>query len=270
MTDRGTSAGAGELAPGSPRYDLRGHLAVVTGGSSGIGAATAVLLSNSGADVVIIGRDEQAANEVLRRCADQVRGEWLGCDVTDEGAVEATFAAIAERVGPPSILVNSAGLLVRASAEATSRAVWDEVFAVNLTGTFLCAREAAKVMRREGRGSIVNVSSEAGLRGIRGLAAYSAAKAAVVELTRCMALDLADAGVRVNCVCPGTTRTPMVLEAVERTDDPVAELARYANARPMKRLGTPEEIAAAIAYFASDDAAYATGAVLAVDGGFTA
>lgn len=156
------------------------------------------------------------------------------------------------------------------AAEATTRADWDELLAVNLTGVFLVAREVARRMREAGRGSIVLVSSEAGLRGIRGLAAYSVAKAGVVELARCMALDLADAGVRVNCVCPGTTRTPMVLEAVQREADPAAELARYANARPLRRLGTPEEIAEAIAYFAGDLAAYTTGAVLAVDGGFTA
>jgi NAD(P)-dependent dehydrogenase (short-subunit alcohol dehydrogenase family) len=168
------------------------------------------------------------------------------------------------------VAVLSAGLLLRGSAEATSRAVWDELLDVNLTGVFLVAREAAKRMRAAGRGSIVMVSSEAGLRGIRGLAAYSVAKAGVIELTRCMALDLADAGVRVNCVCPGTTRTPMVLNAVAKEADPAAELARYATVRPLQRLGTPEEIAAAIVFLASDAAAYATGAVLAVDGGYTA
>jgi NAD(P)-dependent dehydrogenase (short-subunit alcohol dehydrogenase family) len=247
-----------------------GRVALLTGGSSGIGAATARQLAIQGATVVLLGRDETAARAVLDDLpAGAPAGAFLACDVTDEAAVEGAVAAT-EHFGPPEVAVLSAGLLLRGSAEATSRAVWDELLDVNLTGVFLVAREAAKRMRAAGRGSIVMVSSEAGLRGIRGLAAYSVAKAGVIELTRCMALDLADAGVRVNCVCPGTTRTPMVLNAVAKEADPAAELARYATVRPLQRLGTPEEIAAAIVFLASDAAAYATGAVLAVDGGYTA
>lgn len=251
--------------------DFEGRVALMTGGASGIGAAAARAFAARGATVVLLGRHEAPARELLDSLpAAAPAGAFIACDVTDEAAVEESVAAATERFGPPDVAVLSAGLLVRGTAEATSRSTWDEVLDVNLTGVFLVAREVAKRMRAAGRGSIVMVSSEAGLKGIRGLAAYSVAKAGVVELARCMALDLADAGVRVNCVCPGTTRTPMVLDAVAKEPDPAAELARYANARPLKRLGTPEEIAAAIVYFASDAAAYATGAVLAVDGGFTA
>lgn len=250
---------------------FEGRVALFTGGSSGIGAAAVRRLASAGATAVLLGRDEAAARSVLAGLpAGAAAGGFEPCDVTDEDAVERAVAAAVARFGPPHVAVLSAGLLRRGAAEATTRADWDELLAVNLTGVFLVAREVARRMREAGRGSIVLVSSEAGLRGIRGLAAYSVAKAGVVELARCMALDLADAGVRVNCVCPGTTRTPMVLEAVQREADPAAELARYANARPLRRLGTPEEIAEAIAYFAGDLAAYATGAVLAVDGGFTA
>ncbi|MEX2541693.1 MAG: SDR family oxidoreductase [Trueperaceae bacterium] len=257
-------------ARASIRYDFAGHVAVVVGGSSGIGAATAELLASSGARVAILSRDEKAARKVLRRLpSDAPQGEWVRCDVTDDGSVENAFAEVESRLGSPTVLVNSAGLLTRGAADETSSDVWNELIAVNLTGTFYCAREGARIMKRQGRGAIVNVSSEAGLKGIRGLAGYCAAKAAVVELTRCMALDLADDGVRVNCVCPGTTRTPMVLNAVALTPDPQAALARYAT-RPAGRLGTPQEIAAAIAYFACDDAGYTTGAILAVDGGYTA
>lgn len=261
----------GRDVEGSARFDFSGHVAVVTGGSSGIGAATVELLAAAGATVAVLSRSEARARDGLSRLpSDAPPATWIGCDVTDEAAVAAAFARVLDELGTPTVLVNSAGLLVRAPAEETSKATWDEVVAVNLTGTFLCSREAARLMRREGRGSIVNVSSEAGLRGIKGLAAYSVAKAAVIELTKCMALDLADAGIRVNCVCPGTTRTPMVLEAVAATPDPDAELRRYATVRPMQRLGTPREIATAIAYMASDGAAYTTGSVLAVDGGYTA
>lgn len=251
----------------SDQAEFDGRVVLMTGGASGIGAAAARALAARGATVVLLGRHEAPAQELLDTLP---AGAFLACDVTDEAAVEAAVATATERFGPPDVAVLSAGLLARGTAEATSRSTWDEVLDVNLTGVFLVAREVAKRMRAAGSGSIVMVSSEAGLKGIRGLAAYSVAKAGVVELARCMALDLADAGVRVNCVCPGTTRTPMVLDAVAQEPDPAAELARYANARPLKRLGTPEEIAAAIVYFASDAAAYATGAVLAVDGGFTA
>jgi NAD(P)-dependent dehydrogenase (short-subunit alcohol dehydrogenase family) len=252
-------------------FDFTGHVAVVSGGSSGIGAATAELLAASGAAVALLGRDEAAARAVLERFpASAPSGTWHRCDVTREADVEAAFAAIDAAVGPPSVLVTSAGLLLTGTVEETSGTTWDDVLAANLTGTFLCAREAARIMRRERRGAIVTVSSEAGLRGIRALAAYCTTKAAVIELTRCMALDLADVGVRVNCVCPGTTRTKMVLDAVARTADPDAALARYASVRPLQRLGTAEEIAVAIAHLASDDAGYTTGAILAVDGGYTA
>ena len=265
------SKAPGREAEGSVRFDFSGHVAVVTGGSSGIGAATVELLATAGARVAVLSRSEARARDALSRLPkDAPPATWIGCDATDEAAVVAAFARIQDEVGVPTVLVNSAGLLMRAMAEETTKLAWDEVVAVNLTATFLCSREAARLMRREGRGSIVNVSSEAGLRGIKGLAAYSVAKAAVIELTRCMALDLADAGVRVNCVCPGTTRTPMVLEAVAATADPDAELRRYATVRPLQRLGTPREIATAIGYLASDDAAYTTGSVLAVDGGYTA
>lgn len=250
---------------------LRGRVALLTGGSSGIGAAAASQFAALGATVVLLGRNESAARSVLQGFPSSApAGLHIPCDVTDEGAVEAAVASAHDRVGPPDIAVLSAGLLIRGPAEQTSRAVWDEVMAVNLTGVFLVAREVAKQMRDAGRGSIVMVSSEAGLRGIKGLAAYSVAKAGVVELARCMALDLADANVRVNCVCPGTTRTPMVLDVVAKEADPEAELARYANARPLRRLGTPEEVAAAIVFLAGDACKYATGTVMAVDGGFTA
>ncbi len=252
-------------------HDFQGRVALLTGGSSGIGAAAARQLAARGATVVLLGRDRSAARAVLSALpAGAPAGHHIECDVTDEAAVETAVSGAVEQHGPPHVAVMSAGLLLRGSAEDTTRAVWDEVLDVNLTGVFLVAREVARHMRRAERGSIVMVSSEAGLRGIRGLAAYSVAKAGVVELARCMALDLADANVRVNCVCPGTTRTPMVLEAVAREPDPDAELARYATARPQQRLGTPDEIAAAIVFLASDAAAYATGSVLAVDGGYTA
>lgn len=257
--------------PATPRFDMRDDVAFVTGGSRGIGAAASELLAACGARVAIFSRDQEEGPELVARLRSRGRtAEWRGCDVTNEEAVRRAFADVSEALGPPTLLVNSAGLLERGMAEDTSLGTWHAVFEANVTGTFLPSREAARVMRANGRGVIVNVSSEAGLVGIRGLAAYSAAKAAVVSLTRCMALDLAEAGVRVNCVCPGTTRTRMVEDAAAKLPDTEAELRRYASVRPMDRLGEPKEIAAAIAFLASAECGYATGAILAVDGGYTA
>jgi NAD(P)-dependent dehydrogenase (short-subunit alcohol dehydrogenase family) len=257
--------------PRTPRFDMQGDVAFVTGGSRGIGAATAELLAACGASVAVFSRDATEGPELVERLRRRGRtAEWLGCDVTDEAAVRRAFEDASEALGPPTILVNSAGLLERGRAEDTELGTWREVLDVNLTGTFLPSREAARIMRGLGRGVIVNVSSEAGLVGIAGLAAYSAAKAAVVSLTRCMALDLADVGVRVNCVCPGTTRTRMVEDAAAKLPDPDAELRRYASVRPLNRLGAPREIAAAVAFLASPECGYATGSILAVDGGYTA
>lgn len=257
--------------PATPRFEMRDEVAFVTGGSRGIGAAAAELLAACGASVAIFSRDTVEGPMLVSRLTARGRtAEWYACDVTDEAAVRRAFTDASKALGHPTILVNSAGLLERGRAEDTSLETWHDVFEVNVTGTFLPSREAARIMRDRGRGVIVNVSSEAGVVGIQGLAAYSAAKAAVVSLTRCMALDLADAGVRVNCVCPGTTRTRMVEDAAAKLPDPEAELRRYASVRPLNRLGEPREVAAAIAFLASSECGYATGSILAVDGGYTA
>lgn len=258
-------------SPSTPRFDMTGKVAVVAGGTSGIGRAVAELFMACGASVAILSRGRRDGDAVAKTLdPERARAKWFECDVTDEASVARAFSLVAEAVGPPTILINSAGLLERGAVEDTTRATWDDVLSVNATGTFLTSREVVPYLRAAGGGVIVNVSSEAGMVGIRGLAAYSAAKAAVISLTRCMALDLAEEGIRVNCVCPGTTRTPMVEGAAARLPDPEAELARYASVRPMQRLGEPAEIASAVALMASDECGFATGSVLAVDGGYTA
>jgi NAD(P)-dependent dehydrogenase (short-subunit alcohol dehydrogenase family) len=162
--------------------------------------------------------------------------------------------------------VNNAGIYHQADAVDTPEAVWNEVLAVNLTGAFLCTRQAVPAMARGG--VIVNVASEAGLVGIRNQVAYNVSKAGLIGLTRSCAVDFAPRGIRVNCVCPGTTDTPLVRAAVGRAADPGAARRALEDIRPLRRLGEPEEIAAAILYLAA--AGYATGAVLSVDGGYTA
>jgi len=172
--------------------------------------------------------------------------------------------------GRLDILVNNAGVYMQGNLEATTLEAWERILATNLTGSFLCMKYAVPAMVEGGGGVIVNVSSEAGLVGIKGQVAYNVSKAGQIALTRSSAVDLAEKDIRVNCVCPGTTDTPLVQEAVNRAPDPVVARPRLEEIRPLTRLGTPEEIAAAVLYLASDEAGYTTGAILSVDGGYTA
>jgi len=153
-------------------------------------------------------------------------------------------------------------------ALSTPLADWNRLLAVNLTGAFLCSREAVRTMGERG-GVIVNVASEAALAGIRGQVAYNVSKSGMLALTRSMAVDGAPA-IRVNCVCPGTTETPLVLAAIGRSPDPIAARKALEVSRPLGRLGKPQEIARAIVFLADDEVGYATGAILSIDGGYTA
>ena len=184
--------------------------------------------------------------------------------------VRELIAAVLARWGRLDVLVNNAGIYHQADAVGTSVEDWNRVLAVNLTGAFLCLKHAVPAMERKGAGVIVNVASEAGLVGIRGQVAYNVSKGGLIALTRSCAVDFAARGIRVNCVCPGTTDTPLVQAALSRAEDPAALRRSLESSRPANRLGRPEEIAAAILYLASDAAGYATGAVLSVDGGYTA
>jgi NAD(P)-dependent dehydrogenase (short-subunit alcohol dehydrogenase family) len=218
---------------------LEGKRCLVTGAASGIGRAIAEEFASEGALVAGLDRDE--------------------VDVADEASVERAVAESAERLGGVDVLVNCAGILVHGTVVATALADWESVFAVNARGTFLMSRAA--IPRMSAGGSVINIASNYGIVGGREAAAYSASKGAVVALTRSMALDHAP-GVRVNCVCPGTVDTPMIGEP--RVTE--SRLARH----PMGRLGEPRDVAVACVYLASDEAAWVTGSVFPVDGGYTA
>jgi NAD(P)-dependent dehydrogenase (short-subunit alcohol dehydrogenase family) len=166
--------------------------------------------------------------------------------------------------------VNNAGIYYQADAVGTPEEEWSRLMAVNLTGAFLCTKHAVPAMIRGGGGAIVNVASEAGLVGIRNQVAYNVTKGGMISLTKSCAVDFASRGVRVNCVCPGTTETPLVQAAVKKAPDPAAARRSLEEVRPANRLGRPEEIASAILYFCTEVSAYATGAVLSIDGGYTA
>jgi len=248
-----------------------GKVAIVTGASSGIGRATALAFAREGAAAAIADKDvaagEQVANEIRRSGGE---AEVFGTDVSQETEARALIDAVLSRWGRLDVLVNNAGIYYQADAVSTPESVWNNIMAVNLTGAFFCIKHAVPAMLRAKGGAIINVASEAGLVGIRNQVAYNVSKGGLIILTKSCAVDFAAKGIRVNCVCPGTTDTPLVRAAVGRAPDPRAARRALEAVRPANRLGEPEEIAAAILYLASDSAGYTTGAVLSVDGGYTA
>ncbi|KPU99469.1 hypothetical protein APR50_32945 [Variovorax paradoxus] len=248
---------------------FEGRVAIVTAAGSGIGAATAKRLAAEGAPLVIAdlsGTRARATADAIAAAGGEVA--WLKMDAAEPAAVEATVALALQRWGRLDVLVNNAGHGEPALLCDTTLDSWNRTLAVTLTSVFLGLKHALPVMRRQGRGAVVNTASVSGIAGDIGMPAYNAAKAGVVNLTRAAALECAGQGIRVNCVCPGgiDTRVTQIL-AGDRAD----ELRRtMAAVHPLQRMGSAEEIAAVIAFLASDEAAFITGAALVADGGLTA
>jgi 2-keto-3-deoxy-L-fuconate dehydrogenase len=244
---------------------MKDKVAVVTGAGSGIGRATTFLLAREGARVLAVDVNGTAAEETAALAEGAVIA--AEADVSEEGPVAELFALCERELGPPQVLANIAGIGSTTNAPDTPLEVWDRVFAVNARGTFLCCKHAIPRMVAAGGGSIVNMASVAGLVGLKNRAAYCASKGAVVALTRALALDHVADHVRVNCICPGTVDSPWVRRLLDEVGEPLEGLVAR---QPMGRLGTPEEIAAAVLYVASDAAAFMTGSALVLDGGLTA
>jgi NAD(P)-dependent dehydrogenase (short-subunit alcohol dehydrogenase family) len=245
---------------------LDGRVAVVTGGARGIGRATVVRLHAEGCRVAFLDVD-RAGGEALEA---QLGATFVACDVTREAEVADALGQVARRLGPLGILVNNAGTNAYADADGMSEADWDNFFAIDLKATWLCTKHALGQLRENGGGSIVNIASIHAFVTARGMFPYAAAKSGLVGLTRSLALDHGHEGIRVNAVCPGWVRTHLVQEWIHRQPDPVAAEERVLSAHPLGRIGTPEEIAGLVAFLASDDATYITGAALVVDGGLSA
>ena len=233
-----------------------GARALVTGAGSGIGAAVARRLAVGGADVIVA----DVALQPVEALAREIGGRPLELDVRVEDQVAGAMRDL-------DVLVNVAGIGSTTTAPETPLDVWEDVFAVNARGTFLCCKHAIPGMAERHRGSIVNIASVGALVGLRNRAAYCASKGAVVALTRALAVDHVGDGVRVNAVCPGTVDSPWVRRLVEDAGESLDALRAR---QPMGRLGLPEEIAEAVAYLASDAAAFVTGTTLVIDGGLTA
>jgi meso-butanediol dehydrogenase / (S,S)-butanediol dehydrogenase / diacetyl reductase len=248
---------------------LEDRIAVVTGAASGIGEATAQLFAAEGAVPVLVDVDEGGLESCSARIARR-GGDSLvhRADVSDSAEVTQLFAHVRERFGRVDILFNNAGIAVLGTVVTTPEELWDRTLAVNLKSVYLCCREAIPLMTRGG--SIINTASSWGPIAANNVAAYCASKAGVVNLTRSIAIDFAPDGIRANCLVPGTTDTPMVRALLAQQPDPERAAAFYERMQPIRRFASPEEIARAVVFLASDDASYATGATFSIDGGYGA
>lgn len=240
--------------------DFAGRVALVTGAASGIGRAVARLLHARGASVVAEDRDPR-----VNDLADEGITPLVG-DIADDGAAERAIATAVDRHGRLDILVNNAGIIINKTVQDMTRTDWDRIMAVNATAAFLHSREAVKAMQRTGDGAIVNIASYAAFQSFPTIAAYSASKAALVQLTRALALEVIEHGIRVNAVGSGDVVTNILNDVV---DDGPAFLATHGAGTPIGRAAQPEEIAEVVAFLASSRASYLVGSVVMADGGMS-
>lgn len=250
---------------------FEGKIVLVTGAGSGIGRASALLFARRGATVGVLDRDLPRAKETVDLIQrENGVGIPLEVDVSNWNMIVKAVDSVIEHFNTVDVLVNNAALELNADVCHTSEEEWDRIMTVNLKGCFLVAKAVLPFMMRQRSGAIVNVSSISGLIGWPNSAVYCASKGGVIQLTRQMAVDYASYNIRVNCVCPGTTLTPMIDRLLSLERDRAEATRKIAEMHPLGRFAQPEEIAEAICFLASEDASFVTGAVLPVDGGYTA
>ena len=247
---------------------LANKVALITGGASGIGRATALLFAGEGAAVSVVDVDETGGQAVAQTIVDGGGSAiFVPCDVSQAALCQRAVKRTVEELGRLNILFNNAGIIRRSTVLTTSEAEWDRVMAINVKSIFLLSKYAIPHMVEAGGGVIINAASGWGLVGGRSAVSYCASKGAVVNMTRAMALDHGEENIRVNCICPGDTDTPMLRDEARQLGQAAERFLAEAADRPLQRIGKPEDIAQAALYLASDASSFVTGSVLVVDGG---
>ena len=250
---------------------LEGKVALITGGSLGLGKATAELFAKEGAKVVITGRTEKTLQEAVDAAKNNGHDiDYIVSDVSKEDDCKEAVDFTLNKYGKIDILFNNAGVLHAALTHETDTETWDRLFNINVKGTYLMSKYTIPHMLEKGYGCIVNKSSIAGLKGIPGISAYNSTKGAVTQLTRSMALDYAKQGIRVNAICPGTIETPMVDGLLDKMPDRDGAEELFKSFHPMGRFGTADEIAHSVLFLCDDSIKFMTGSMLSVDGGWVA
>ncbi len=254
-----------------PMFSLAGKTALVTGAGSGIGAAIAETFARAGAHVFVADVNEIGGRRTAEAITAQAgHAEFALLDVTRADACEDLAAQIHPFRGPLDILVNNAGIGGVGTLVTTTAEEFDRIFSVNVQGVFHVMKAFLPAMVVRGRGSVINLASAAGLEGLKDRFAYASSKHAVVGMTRCAALDHAQSGVRVNCICPGRIETPFVTSRLAEYPDPEAAYREMCSTQANGRMGTPAEVAALALYLAADESSFVTGAAFPIDGGMTA
>jgi NAD(P)-dependent dehydrogenase (short-subunit alcohol dehydrogenase family) len=250
---------------------LQNKVALITGGSLGLGKATAFLFAEEGAKVIITGRTEKTLKATVEEAKKKgLEIEYLVSDVSKEEDCKSAVDHVIKKYGKIDILFNNAGVLPIGFTHETDTETWDKTFEINVKGTYMMSKYALPHMIKEGYGCIVNNSSVLGLKAVPGVAAYNATKGAVTQLTRSMALEYADKGIRVNAICPGTIDTPMVDGLLDMMPDRAEAEKLFKSFHPVGRFGTAEEIAHSLLFLCDDNVGFMTGAMLSVDGGWIA
>ncbi|MCX8158811.1 MAG: glucose 1-dehydrogenase [Candidatus Pacearchaeota archaeon] len=250
---------------------LKGKVAIITGGTSGIGLATAILFAKEGAKVVVASRDSDAGKIAIEQIkANNGDGIFVKTDVSNEDDVKILVAEALRKYKKLDILFNNAGIELQKPVVETSGEELSKVLDINLKGVFYGCKYAIPYMIRNGGGSIINNASSAGLVGFPNLAAYSASKGGVIALTKQIAIDYAKSKIRVNCICPGAIETPMIERFISKSPEPEETRKSLNEMHPLGRIGKAEEVANAVLFLASDESSFITGHILVVDGGLTA